>query len=370
MRLFDPFLYEKIHILIVIAITLYYFSLIRGKGANALLRRSNRGIRFSIVFFYAIVFIIVIGLRPVHHAFGDTLNYARTYENYSEIAEQISTSRDALFYLFMWFCSQHISVQWFFLIIELLYVGPMLLAYRKFLKGNIDIGLLFCLGAFSFFTYGVNGIRNGVALSLVLLAISMIKGRGIEKLLSFALAIIAISIHASAALPIVCCVAAMLIKNRKFMFYFWALAIVVSLVAGNSVANLFAGLGFDDRLSDYIHPDVEEDIWTRTGFRWDFLIYSSAPIILGYYTIIKKRVFNSTYLLLLGTYIFANAFWIMVIRAEFSNRFAYLSWFLYPIVLAYPLLNLRIWPKTQGQKTALILLGHSAFTLFMVLIGG
>ena len=65
---------------------------------------------------------------------------------------------------------------------------------------------------------------------------------------------------------------------------------------------------------------------------------------------------------------YANAFWIMVIRAEFSNRFAYLSWFLYPIVLAYPLLKLKIWPKTQGNKTAVIMAGHLAFTLLMVFL--
>ena len=110
--------------------------------------------------------------------------------------------------------------------------------------------------------------------------------------------------------------------------------------------------------------------YTKTGFRWDFLLYSFMPILLGWYVIFKKKVINSTYQLLLGTYIFANAFWIMVIRAEFSNRFAYLSWFLYPIVLAYPLLKFKLWPKTQGQKTAMIMFAHLAFTLIMVFIVG
>ena len=146
------------------------------------------------------------------------------------------------------------------------------------------------------------------------------------------------------------------------------LSIIISLFWGGRVESLFASIGFDDRLSDYIHPDVEEDLFTVTGFRWDFLLYSAMPVLLGYYVVIKKKVFNSTYLLLLGTYIYANAFWIMVIRAEFSNRFAYLSWFLYPIVLAYPLMKLKIWPKTQGRKTAVIMTAHLAFTLIMVFL--
>ena len=35
-------------------------------------------------------------------------------------------------------------------------------------------------------------------------------------------------------------------------------------------------------------------------------------------------------------YLTANAFWILVIRSSFSNRFAYLSWFLMAIIIFYP----------------------------------
>ena len=137
---------------------------------------------------------------------------------------------------------------------------------------------------------------------------------------------------------------------------------------GNAVADFFANLGFDDRLNRYITTQADEQMFNRTGFRWDFLLYSSIPVIMGYYILFVKKTFNSTYLLLLGTYILSNSFWIMVIRAQYSNRFAYLSWFLYPIVICYPMLKLRIWPKTQGSKAAVVMLGHYAFTLFMYLV--
>ena len=58
----------------------------------------------------------------------------------------------------------------------------------------------------------------------------------------------------------------------------------------------------------------------------------------------------------------------MVIKAAFSNRFAYLSWFIYPLVLAYGVIRLHIW-EDQDKKAGLILLGHAAFTLFMYLQG-
>lgn len=368
MRLFDPLLYENVHLLIVAFITVLCCILIQNKRAERLLHKSSS---FSLVYFYAVVFIIVVGFRPiVAYTFGDSIVYANAYNNLSHIEEGVSSSRDLLFTLFMWSCSRVMSVNYFFFIVELLYVGSMVIACNRLFAKSADIALLFCFGAFSFFTYGVNGIRNGLALSLVLVAISLLQGNWREKVICILLSIIAISFHASASLPVLCMFAAIIIKKPKFLFWFWGLSIIVSLAAGNSISNLFASIGFDDRLSDYIHPDIEEDIYTKTGFRWDFLLYSFMPILLGWYVIFKKKVINSTYQLLLGTYIFANAFWIMVIRAEFSNRFAYLSWFLYPIVLAYPLLKFKLWPKTQGQKTAMIMFAHLAFTLIMVFIVG
>lgn len=367
MRLFDPFLYEKIHEIVILLFSFNYFYFLERKNASKLINRRKAN---PFVFLYSLLFIVVVGLRPVSIAFGDTTVYAKGYNNFSLMAEMGSFSKDSLFYMFMWVCSHFMSVHWFFFIIEIIYVLPVIIGCHRLLKKNADIGLLFCFAAFSFFSYSVNGLRNGAALSLVLLAMTFIQGNIIGKIICGLLSLLAFSFHASAALPIVCMIAAFLIKKPKFFFYFWALAIIISFTGGSAVTNLFAGLGFDDRITDYIHPDIEEGIFTETGFRWDFILYSVAPIVLGWYVIFKKKVYNSTYLLLLGTYILSNAFWIMVIRAEFSNRFAYLSWFLYPIVLCYPLLKLKIWPKTQGRKTAVIMMAHLAFTLFMVFIVG
>ena len=92
------------------------------------------------------------------------------------------------------------------------------------------------------------------------------------------------------------------------------------------------------------------------------------PILLGYYVVIKRGISNRTYLILLNTYTLANAFWVMVIRANFSNRFAYLSWFMFPIVLAYPLFKFNIWGIHQGKKASMIMLAHVAFTWFMAFV--
>lgn len=365
MTLFDPFLYSYVHIAIVGFLTIGCVLSIVNKSAQILLsnQRSKNG-----VLLYSIAFIVVVGLRPISGAFVDTVNYAQSYYELQGNPLFIQGTSDALFSLLMWWCAQRMSVEYFFLIVELFYVVPIILSCKRICPQNYEIALLFFFAAFSFFTYGVNGIRNGMACSLVILAISFIQGNFKDKIICAILSFLAINTHASTALPVLCMVVAYFVKTPRVMYVFWAFSILLSLIAGGPISNFFANIGFDERLSDYITADVDEGMFSRTGFRWDFLLYSSVPIILGYYLIFKKRVFDRTYLLLLGTYMFANAFWIMVIRAEYSNRFAYLSWFLYPIVLCYPLLRLKIWPKTQGQKTAIIMAGHLAFTLFMMFV--
>lgn len=58
----------------------------------------------------------------------------------------------------------------------------------------------------------------------------------------------------------------------------------------------------------------------------------------------------------------------MVIRSSFSNRFAYLSWFLYPVVIAYPLIESHVFGNRQNTAIACVLLLYVGFTLFMNLL--
>ena len=340
------------------------FFLIYNKGAFSLINRKDSKLFTSL---FAALIILFLGLRPISYVFVDMTTYNHLYHQL-QVGDYPASfmESDVLFASFMLLCSQHMSAQSFFLIVEVLYILPVYWACRRWVDGNADIMMLFFYAAFSFYTYGVNGIRNGMALSCVILALSYLKPSMKFKnwLVFLLLSTIAILSHKSSLLPIVCALASIFIKNPKFFFQFWLLAILLSLVSGNFWGEFFGSLGFDDRLS-YLTNEADDQMFSKVGFRWDFLIYSCMPILLGWYLIYKRKVVSSTYNLLLGTYILANAFWILVIRAEYSNRFAYLSWFLYPIVLSFPLLKIPIWKTTQGKKLSVIMLAHLGFTLLM-----
>lgn len=322
------------------------------------------------IILFSILFIIIVGLRPISgYYFGDTINYARSYYSYqNNLALYSPNSSEWLFNWLMVKCASFMDVQGFFLIVEIGYIVPMLWACKRLMLNNTTLAMLFCFGAFSFFAYGTNGIRNGLACSLVILALSFIRGKTKEQVIAGILCFAAFNIHRSTALPILCMVVSLFYRNTKMICLFWIGSIFISVVAGGFVESIFSGLGFDDRLDGYLHSREYDDQFSNVGFRWDFLLYSAMPIWLGWYVVFKKRVFNEQYLLLLHTYILANAFWVMLIQASFSNRFAYLSWFMYPIVLAYPLLVLPIW-KDQGKKVGMILMAHTLFTYLMWIRG-
>ena len=102
----------------------------------------------------------------------------------------------------------------------------------------------------------------------------------------------------------------------------------------------------------------------KSGFRFDFIIYSLIPALLAYYYIYKKKVKDSFYTNIINSYLIANGLWILVIRANFSDRFGYLSWIFIPLLLLYPALNYKIWSKQQ-QKIGWIIFLQALFTFVL-----
>ena len=362
-------LYQAVYINLLLILTILYVITHQGLSFHVIYRGRDN---YKASFVLSLILILFLGLRPISHDFGDTVNYAETFSNLQYGIDDIYHSE----WLFSWLmkqCASFANVNIFFTIIEAGYIGCTLWACKRLMRNNVWVALLANLAAFSFYSYGINGIRHGLACAIMLVAFSYILGNKKEKILAAILCFCAYNIHHSTALPILMMAVSAFIlpkfKNSlKFTITFWIISILRSLTVVEWLENFFAELNFDERLNSYITSDDYDDQFSSVGFRWDFLLYSVMPIILGWYVVIRKRVQNSTYLMLLNTYILCNAFWIMLIRASFTNRFAYLSWFIYPILLVYPVLELPIW-RRQGNKLNWIMLANVGFTYLMWLIG-
>ncbi len=392
----DPYIVSQIYYWAVFIICLFlYFSYSGSDNCDNLLKQNSMFPTLMLTVFL----MIYMGLRPVSFAFGDTINYAAGYQRAARAAVfEIDMDEEWLFYNIMYLFKQMgQTVNAWFLFVEICYLGFVFLALKQLVGENCWMAMLFFLSAFSTFTFGTNGIRNGMACSMVTYAFAIAANRGVTQwLIAGAVVLLTMGVHRSTMLPIAAFVAAsFIIKSPKWAIYFWIASIGISLVAGGTVSNFFMGLGFDDRMSSYGGGmDQYGDQFSNTGFRWDFLAYSAMPVWLTWYVTTKAekeralygdtieevetnitgagriadahsmRVFN----ILATTYILANSFWVMVIKAAFSNRFAYLSWFLYPVVLAYAVIRLHIW-SDQDRKAGLILLLHAGFTIIMYMLG-
>ena len=363
-------LYSTIFTWLITGLCVGYGLFFLNSNENIILYKSKPFTTIGIILL-SLILMLFLGLRPVSYyvpAFGDSYYYYHAFKLLADyMPPEFGTEWlwNNLNILFRDFGDYEGTL--FFLFVEVCYIGFMLLSCIRIFKNNLWVSMLFCLASFSFLGYAVNGLRNGMACSILMFAVTLISGKTWEKFLSLIVFIIAYSIHNSTILPIVCCIAACTVtRNPKYAIYFWCASIVLSLIVGNSVGDFFASMGFDSRTSYFEDVQTSEYAYqfSQTGFRFDLLLYSAMPVLMAWYVTIKREFKDNTYNIIAITYILANAFWILVIRSSFSNRFAYLSWFIYPLVIAYPLLRMNIW-NDQDRKTALILLAYAGFTFIM-----
>ena len=314
---------------------------------------------------FAVLFTLYMGQRQVNYRFGDTVNYNKAYQALLS-GQELIIKNDYFFNYLMVFCSKLMSVRSFFLVVDVLSIIPVVVFCRRYFKSYWFFGFLLFVSSYSFWSYGVNGLRNGLGTAIFIWALCYYE----RKWLMYALFVVSYFMHASLIIPIAAFIVSGLYKNPKAYLYLWLACIPLSLAAGSSWATFFANLGFaEDRTQGYLTGGSEEynDQFSQTGFRWDFLLYSASAVYAGWYFIFKKKITDPFYIHLFGVYCIANAFWILVITAAFSNRFAYLSWFLMPAVIAYPMFRYKLWDN-QYRIFALIMLAYCMFTFLMNVI--
>ena len=339
--------------------------LLTGKNAAAIVSPQKNSTWVMLII--AIIYILWLGLRPINIAFGDTPVYANQYHLYTQTG-QVNEEHEYLWTAIMAFIADlKLSVNVWFLSIELCYIGFTAYACKRIFGNNSFWGFIFVITCFSFFSYGVNGIRNGLACSLTLFGMTFVKSGKRNFIIPVIIFIIASQIHKTTILPSCCWLFSKYIDRKTTTaMWVWAAAIVISLFLGESVKDFILSFSFDKRLQGYVNLASSNvmDKFSHAGFRWDFLLYSATPILIGYYALQKKQIKDRIYSVYLNTYIYANSFWVLVNTAAYSNRFAYLSWFMYGIVLAYPLLKLKLF-SNQGL---IIVLGlcYQLFFLFTV----
>lgn len=356
-------LYQTIYLILVTIMTLIVYSQYQSRNG---LREFAPSRTDALVGVLVIFLILFIGFRPVSgRYFVDMANYALFYEVFYDGATSVfewDTENKIFDNLFALWGALRLGYTSFFVFIATIYFAAAYLGIRKLFSNHRLAAFLVFLAAFSTFSYGTNGIKAGAATSLFICAL------GYRDNLKVCIPLILLSwgFHHSMIMPVAAFVVTLFFKNPKYYFAGWFFCVLMAAAHVTAFAQLFAG-AVTEHGAEYLQGSGSGD-GTQGGFRIDFIVYSAMPVLVGWFTVIMKRIrVSEMYSNLLNLYLCLNGIWMLCMYANFTNRIAYLSWFLYPIVLIYPFLNEQ-WGRERYKKFALVMLGHLGFTLFMYVI--
>ena len=347
------FLYKYIYFLIITVLTLSEVQRLRSLNE----KEGSLGSLFLCLFM-----VFFIGFRPVSGLFVDMVNYAHwwggDWQGFDWNTENLLFDN-----LYQYMGSVFPDATFFFGLIAAIYFIGMFVACRKLFPSNTLIVFLVCLAAFSTFSYGTNGIKAGAAASLFLVALAYRK----QLVVSILFLLLSLGFHHSMQMPVAAYLLTLIFRNEKWYFYGWLFCLLMAVGHVSFFQNLFAGMT-DESGAAYLNWNPNEDWGGKSGFRLDFVIYSAMPVIMGYYVKFKYQLEDKLYDTMLNIYLTCNGIWMLCMYAQFTNRIAYLSWFIYPILLVYPCYAIgdETHPLVLVRKKVVLL--HLAFTLFMAFI--
>lgn len=319
-----------------------------------------------------ICFTLLIGLRPLNviWQFGDSVAYNHGYNAYEGLPFTFDWHTDNFIWdnLLNFWSSNRLGMSNLFLLGDAIYFGCTYLACRKWFPNDTTAAYLAFLGAFSTYSYSYNGVKAGIAASIFLLGMAYYE----KRLSSIVLVLISWGFHHSMQLPVAAYVLTLFFKNPKWYFYGWLFCVTMAVFHISFFQNLFANMTDEGGTNYLFGAGNGTDDGTVGGFRIDFLLYSAAPVWIGYKLVMKEqRQVSILYSTLLNMYLCTNGVWMLCMYANFTNRIAYLSWFMYPFVLIYPFLkedlsdSLFLKGQDQHQFFSKVLMYHLTFTLFM-----
>ena len=172
------------------------------------------------IFSLALLLIVYVHVtfRPTdYHYFGDTSAYAMAFQKKAFYGTVAIRDRDIGFEYLTYWLSQLVNLKGYWFVLCSLYILPVFFALKKRFKQQYAVALVLFVCSLSFWGYGVNGLRNGIATSLVIFSF-LVPNNDIKRIPVW---IIACLFHQSVMLPIGCFLLTRLSNNPKHYLYLW-----------------------------------------------------------------------------------------------------------------------------------------------------
>ena len=291
---------------------------------------------FSLCVMICVVVIFSIALLPNDVSIDKpryvSLFHARYYWGFQE------DYKDPGWAFYVTLCAKLFNnkVFFFFLTTAAIYVFAYLAFAKRFFEEKAFYFLLMSMGCMGFFSYATNTIRPGFAIAFMLLGLC-----SKNKIWAIFLMICAVVFHRSMIIPFVAYCATSIVDKRWMYFLIWFVCLLFAII-NVDLGPLFQAFGFlDDRVELYAGSINQSMGHYKQGFRWDFLLYSVFPMIISMYFVHKHKIEDAVFSKVFNMYLLCNSVWLLAIRAMYTDRLAYLSWFLMPFVVLFPIIKYR-----------------------------
>ncbi|WP_156305379.1 EpsG family protein [Sphingobacterium endophyticum] len=321
---------KELYLTILVALMLMFVV-----GFNVYVNKFKRCqfIKYTLTYTLAFFIALMFGFRDVEVGV-DTKTYKYLYEYVFSPMSNFEFRKDILWdsinFLFSRFTD---DITYLFVLVSFGYLFLPLFGVQKVLKENVIYFFLFFLISPNFFLYGANGIRNGLAASLFIFSFKYFKNYK-----QFLLLIISALIHASMIIPATFLLLSKYIKNIKIVYFVWVVLLILSALGVDFLRMVPLGL---DRLGNYVEGSNELETSKIFNVPVNFLVYSISPIVISFYFIVIKKVYDEFFYSISITYLLSSCIYIAAFHANFAVRFAYLSEFLMPLVIIYPLFRFK-----------------------------
>lgn len=347
-------IYQTVYLLFVLMLAFFNFQNYRINNFQAEYSRTSPA-----TVLVTIIVIVFIGLRPLSDVFADMPQYYDYLQHFHNTSFRFNTDVENIIYdnMMMYLACNNFPYPLFYLFIAAIYFGCYFICIQKLFPQDTLIAFILFLSAFMSFTSSTNGIKAGAATAIFMVAVANYNNFKVW----IPVLLVSWGFHHAMHLPIAAFLCSKIVKNPKYYFSFWFFCLLCAMAHITVFQSIFAGFT-DEKGASYLIGDGE---WGgKAGFRIDFVIYSTMPILVGWYSIIKYKFADIYYERILNIYMLTNGVWMLCMYMAYNNRLAALSWGMYVVVLFYPILRCE-WPGNKNIIFRRMAWAHVGFTLFM-----
>lgn len=248
------------------------------------------------------------------------------------------SNKEGLFTLIQWSLSKvSVSPVFFKVMSWITFVVIFITALRKMLEPNkLLVVFMGYITYFIFFSYVLNTMRQGLAIAILFIAISiLISDKKQNK--TFYISIISAPLIHLSSIPL--SIALFILKTFNFklntLVIFWVGTATLYLTHLNKKIFSNISITFIESYSD----STLLNVYNGGVNRLDFFIFSLIILLASTY-VLKRLTDENNYKVyekLLKIYILFNAYFLLVGFVAYSDRIASYSWFLVPLLILLPL---------------------------------